>query len=293
MSSEIGGQGPISRVEKRAVKALRRHGIAMIPFSALIDDAGLWTELRAEAGAFVTSAEEALRARYGDRPAGQRAGRRGTKREARRARRGEQADQRKTKKYDFILRSSEIHSSSPPDALLRYALSDQLLGISNAYLGLKAKLAYADMWFTAPSPEDQNRVKSQRWHRDHIDPHIVKVFTYFADVDAASGALEYIRGSADGGPYGELWPWSEGDHYPPDGELERRVPAAARVSAEGPAGTVVLCDTGGFHRGGFARRPRITANFTYASPDSAAVKRVEAGDRVRAGLSPAALFALE
>src|SRR5262245_52621565 len=105
----------MSRVEKRAVKALRRHGIAMIRFSALIDDSELWTELGAEARAFVTTAEEALRARYGDRPAGERAGRRGTKREARRPRRGEQAHQRKTKKYDFILRSSEIHSPSPSD----------------------------------------------------------------------------------------------------------------------------------------------------------------------------------
>lgn len=184
---------------------------------------------------------------------------------------------------------------------LRYALSDQLLASSNSYLGLQSKLIYADKWYTVPIPENAERVKSQRWHRDHIDPHIVKVFTYFSDVDADAGPLEYVRGSAADGPYGDLWAWSaEGrpaDHYPPDGELERLVPPSACLGTEGPAGTIVLCDTGGFHRGGFGDKPRITSNFTYVSPASLAAsrskRRFEVDEEEMPGeLSPAARFAL-
>jgi hypothetical protein len=199
-------------------------------------------------------------------------------------------------KADFILRSSAIEGAAPSPAMLRYALSDQLLGISNAYLGLQAKLTYVDKWYTAPSPEDADRTKSQRWHRDHIDPHIVKVFTYFTDVDAGAGAIEYVCGSAPGGPYGDLWTARE-EHYPPDGELERRVPLSARVKAEGPTGTIVICDTGGFHRGGFGNRPRLTANFTYVSPDaltsSRTKRRFELCEQAPGPLSAAGRFALD
>ena len=267
----------MSPTQERALESLRRDGLAMVTFAELIEDPGLWAQLDQEVGGFISGAEQRIRDR-GEQPA--------PPKKPRKHREG------KVKKSDFIIRATEIQDRSPSAALLRYALSDQLLGISNAYLGLQSKLVYADAWYTVPSPEDAERRKSQRWHRDHIDSHIVKVFTYFSDVDADAGALEYVRGSAEGGPYGGLWPWSEGDHYPPAGELERLVPPSACVSAEGPSGTIVLCDTGGFHRGGFARRPRITANFTYASPSSAAVRKVEVEDQLRAGLSPDARFAL-
>jgi len=158
-----------------------------------------------------------------------------------------------------------------------------------------------DNWYTAPSPQEADRIASQRWHRDHIDRNIVKVFTYFSDVDAEAGATEYVRGSAAGGRHGDVWPWrpdeESGDQYPPTEELERRIPESDRVRAEGPVGTVVLCDTGGFHRGGFARKPRVTANFTYVSPAALASaltkRRFELPDALPQALSPAARFALD
>jgi hypothetical protein len=261
---------PLTPVQQRALESLRREGLAMVTFTDLIGDEELWAELAEEARAFVSGVKERPR-ELGDR-------------------KGQVA------KDDFIMRASKIQGPSPPPVLLRYALSDPLLGISNAYLGLRSKLTYVDMWYTAPSPGDADRVKSQRWHRDHIDPHIVKAFTYFSDVDGDAGALEYVRGSAPGGPYGELWASSKAEHYPPPGELERVVSPSASVRAEGPAGTIVICDTGGFHRGGFGRTPRITANLTYVSPSALeagrAKRRFEVGDWVPRELSPAAEFAL-
>jgi hypothetical protein len=261
---------PLTSVQEQALESLRRDGLAMVAFADLIGDQELWAGLAEETRGFASTAEERLR---------------------------ERGDDRTIKgKRDFIIRASELRGPSPPPVLLRYALSDQLLGISNAYLGLRSKLTYVDMWYTRPSPDDAERIKSQRWHRDHIDAHIVKAFTYFSDVDGDAGALEYIRGSAAGGPYGDLWASSKAEHYPPPGELERVVPPSASVSAEGPVGTIVICDTGGFHRGGFGRRARITANLTYVSPaalDAGRTKRrFEVGAGMPSGLSPAGEFAL-
>jgi hypothetical protein len=259
--------------QQAALDDLRRDGLAIVPFSQLIGDEGLWAQLSEGVRSFAAAAEEHLRERTG-----------GVR-----------------QKDAFIVRRKTLIGATPPPEALRYALSDQLLGVINAYLGMRSKLTYVDNWYTAPSPQDADRVASQRWHRDHIDPNIVKVFTYFSDVDAEAGATEYVRGSAAGGRHGDLWPWrpddESGDQYPPTDELERRIPASDRVIAEGPVGTVVLCDTGGFHRGGFARRPRVTSNFTYVSPASLASeltkRRFEVPDPLPDGLSPAARFALD
>ena len=99
---------------------------------------------------------------------------------------------------------------------------------------------------------------SQRWHRDPEDDHIVKMFIYFSDVDEEAGPFEYVRDSAAGGKYGDVFPWGQGHRYPSAEELEAAVDPDDRLTMTGPAGTVIFCDTAGFHRGGFARtKPRI------------------------------------
>jgi hypothetical protein len=259
--------------QRAALDALRRDGLAIVPFAQLVGDDALWQQLVEGAHSFVAAAEQQIRER-GDRF---------------------------KRKDDFILRRKALMGATPPPEALRFALSDQLLGVVNTYLGMRSKLTYVDNWYTAPSPQDADRIASQRWHRDHIDRNIVKVFTYFSEVDADAGATEYARGSAAGGRHGELWPWrpddESTDHYPPTEELERRIPGSDRVAAEGPVGTVVLCDTGGFHRGGFARKPRVTSNFTYVSPAALASeltkRRFELPEPLPEGLSPAARFALQ
>jgi phytanoyl-CoA dioxygenase PhyH len=269
---------PLTQTQQRVLESLRRDGLATVPFSELLGDEGLWAQLAEGARRFADPVERQIRGR--DDSGGTKPRKGGGKR----------------KKADFIVRASGGPGYRPPDALLRYALSDQLLAVGNAYLGEPSKLTYVDMWYTAPSPLEAGRNNSQRWHRDHIDPHIVKVFTYFSEVDADAGALEYVRGSATGGPNGAVWAWSTEDHYPPDGELERLIPPSDFLTAEGPAGTVVICDTGGFHRGGFGRTARITSNFTYVSPaavaDSRAKRRFEIDERMPPPQSSAARFAL-
>ncbi len=117
--------------------------------------------------------------------------------------------------------------------------------------------------FTVPYAVS-DRVASQRWHRDAEDEHVVKVFVYFSDVDEEAGPFEYVRSSSAGARHGELWSWSAGLRYPPPEEFEATVPVPDRLTMTGPAGTMIICDTGGFHRGGFARtKPRIVSVSSY------------------------------
>ena len=148
--------------------------------------------------------------------------------------------------------------------------SHRMLDIANTYLGLWSKLEYVDLWYSVPQPAEADRKASQRWHRDFNDQHLLKAFLYLVDVDEGTGPFEYVPGSAPGGRYADAWPWRPlGENYPPEGELEKRIPEDGIRTFVAPKGTMVFCNTSGFHRGGFAtQRPRVLATVTYSSPAS-------------------------
>ena len=135
-----------------------------------------------------------------------------------------------------------------------------------------SKLEYVDVWYSVPQPAAAERISSQRWHRDYNDKHLLKVFLYLVDVDEQMGPFQFVAGSQPGGAYEEAWGWQPlGQHYPTEAELEARVPREAVQTFTGPAGTLVFCNTAGFHRGGFSTtNPRVLATATYSSPASLA-----------------------
>jgi hypothetical protein len=238
----------LTAAQQRALDDLRARGIAITTFDELIGDQALWHELDGEMQQFVARAE-ALAPKL-PRP--------------------DRKDQFlirrwRPDKFGGVLDDPVIPSDSP---WLRFAASDTLLDVVNSYRGVYAKVLDLDNWFTVPFPEDYERVASQRWHRDPEDLHVVKCFLYFSDVDEEAGPFEYAAGSAGGGRYGDLWPWGVDDMwYPPVEELEAKIPASDRLTLTGARGTLILCDTSGFHRGGHARsNPRILATHTYVSP---------------------------
>jgi phytanoyl-CoA dioxygenase PhyH len=243
----------LNEVQQRAVESLRADGIAVVPFSELFDDA-FWVELEADIARFVSEKSEMLRD-LGPRPA---------------------------KKEEFIVRRFFIkrEGSKPTFSLdspwLRLALSETVLDIVNAYREQLTTLYYLDNWFTVPFTGADKRIASQRWHRDPEEAHVTKVFLYFSDVDEESGPFEYVKGSPAGNRYGAFEPWGEGTKHPDEDELNRATAAEDRVTLTGPAGTMILCDTGGFHRGGFARtKPRILYASTYVSRSTGRDRRYE------------------
>jgi hypothetical protein len=256
------------------VEKLRTEGYAVIPFPELIRDPEAWTELDAEAVQFITETEaELAREREG----------------------GESALRRRPGK-EFVVRkyAYDVHLGLD-DPWLRLGLNKRLLDVANTYLGMWTKLEYIDVWYTPPADESE-RKSSQRWHRDFNDRHLLKAFLYLVDVDEETGPFEYVPRSAPGSELDHLWPWRPlGDNYPPDDELAAKIEGKS-ISFVAPKGTVIFCNTSGFHRGGFASgKPRALATVTYSSPASLASlteRNYEFGSDAANGLGPEQRFAL-
>jgi hypothetical protein len=245
----------LAEPQRQALEALRERGIFVTTFMDLVADAELWRELQADMDDYVGRA------------------RRQTPRLATVIGKPRHKDEFLIRRWGGVVDDPPIDPESP---WLRFVASDRLLDVVNSYRGVYTKLVGLDNVYTVPFKKSGARVASQRWHRDPEDLHVVKCFLYFSDVDEESGPFEYVQGSAGDGPYGDLWRWgttwrdergNEEHWYPPTEELEAKVPESDRLRLTGPKGTMILCDTSGFHRGGYARtKPRVLSIHTYVSP---------------------------
>jgi hypothetical protein len=240
-------QPTLDPVQQRVLEGLRDEGYAVVPFAELVPDAAVWDELEADAERFRTETEAGLAAE----------------------REGRESALRRRAGKEFVVRKYSYGTElGLEDPWLRLGADPRLLDLANAYLGMWSKLEYVDVWFTPPVDESERR-SSQRWHRDFNDRHLLKAFLYLVDVDEETGPFEYVPHSAPGGELDELWPWRPlGENYPPEDEFAKRIDGRS-VTFTAPKGTLIFCNTSGFHRGGFARgKPRVLATFTWDSPAS-------------------------
>jgi hypothetical protein len=227
----------LTAVQERVLGELERQDYAVVAFSDLVSEPAL-KEISDDAGGFAAGA-----------------GRAGAR------------DEHKDYLVRRYARGETIAVDSP---WLAACLSPSLLDLANAYLHMWSKLEYVDFWYSVPLPADSERIQSQRWHRDFDDRHLLKAFLYLVDVDEGTGPFEFVAGSARGGALAAFYPWyplSPAD--PSHAEFDRAVNPEEVRTFTAPAGTLVLCNTSGFHRGGFATaKPRVLATATYCSPAS-------------------------
>jgi hypothetical protein len=243
------GSGPpeLDDVQRVVLERLREEGYATMPFTEVVPDLGVWQELEADAARFAAETEAGLA----------------------REREGGDSELRRRAGKEFLVRKySWDVELGLDDPWLRLGTNPRLLALANAYLGMWSKLEYVDVWYTAPAGGDE-RKSSQRWHRDFNDRHLLKAFLYLVDVDEDTGPFEYVPRSAPGGELDRLWPWRPlGENYPPEDEFAKSVNGRS-VTFTAPKGTIIFCNTSGFHRGGFARRKaRLLATLTWDSPAS-------------------------
>jgi hypothetical protein len=250
----------LNSLQQRLVEQLYSTGVAMCHFDELIQDRELWHNLSAQVSKFSCCDEVQAVIRR------------------------QQLDFEK--QHDFRGSAHYIITKYPQDrkslipasnTLLNFSLNPLILDVVNSYLGMWSKLIYFDMWYTLPLRTEQ-RFLSQRWHRDPEDRRKIRTFLYFSEVDTDSGAMEYLSGSHFGGPFENVFRWEGplGIPYPPDGEVERQIPASQNVILKGPPGTLIFCDTAGFHRGGISRTaPRILATSAFVTPASLHRQRYE------------------
>ena len=172
----------------------------------------------------------------------------------------------------------------PESPIVQLAMHAQLRGLIEQYVHMHLRLHDFNVWLNLPSGGE--RQLSQRWHRDEPDDrHILKAFIYLRDVPAGAGPLAYVR-ARTGRP-------SARPSSPPPGTgtaTGSRTTSSSRPSAPssslsipGPAGTIVVTDTRGYHRGGWAvDQERLVMMALYASRTSRKRRLIRPGPGIDA-----------
>ena len=173
-----------------------------------------------------------------------------------------------TKPYLVQFLDAERPVIEPGGLLAMTALEPGIKSIADAYYGMRIRVADINIWRNLPSSHAP--VSSQLWHRDQPDDYLVlKMFVYLEDVTEGAGPLSYVKGTHGKGdrrwrPQGTLFDGHNIRAH--DTDMEREVPESRRPRFTGPAGTVVLSDTIGWHKGGRATTtPRLLFHVLFAS----------------------------
>ena len=234
----------LDETQRGIVDSLDREGYVTLPFTELFDEE-TWKGIEAQGAAFVAETERTIAE-------------------------GGSGKVRAGKEFVVRAHSFEGATLAAEDPWFAACASHRLLDVANAYLRLWAKLSYVDLWYTAQQPAGDERVASQNWHVDFDDRHLLKAFVYLSDVGTGHGPFEYVPGSQPGGRHHDVRPWVPmGYGRVDDADVAQSVPAEEIASFTGPKGTLILCNTSGLHRGGFATAgPRVLATATYCSPAS-------------------------
>lgn len=150
------------------------------------------------------------------------------------------------RRYDF----AEDTIVQSPDAL-RLAADPTLRAIAGAYLRCDPLLDFMHMWWSVavsnPSRAEEVRDRSaaaQLYHWDLPKIAFLKVFVYLTDVTNATGPHCFVRGSHRKRPKA-----LQGDGRVSDQAIANHFPARDQLELTGPAGTILVADTKGFHRG--------------------------------------------
>ena len=156
----------------------------------------------------------------------------------------------------------------------RLVLDPKIIDVANSYIGMFTNFYILMLNVTVPVGHDAKTIISQRWHRDHEDKKLCKLFLYLNDVDEQAGPFIYVPYSKYETKWGTIFPQQVPKGvYPRDGEVEKIIPAGEIKKMTGMAGTLLWCDTSGLHKGGHAfskERLMLTAGYrtrASASPD--------------------------
>ena len=168
-------------------------------------------------------------------------------------------------KKDYVVNLVKCPHGVPVDSpLLNVALDEKLLEIVSSYLGFWPCLYSIAAWLNFPV--DAPASKSQLWHRDPEDLQTVKVFIYLVDVDAHCGPFTYIPKTHPFGAEATNARKLGKQRRIPDESMRHVFPTTLWRVCTGPANTMILADTLGYHRGGKPTAgQRVLITFTYTS----------------------------
>jgi len=115
-----------------------------------------------------------------------------------------------------------------------------VLDAVSAALGAKPKITYMAAWWSIPHPGEPRQ--AENFHRDVDDWRFIKLFVYLTDVDESSGPHSFVRGS-------HLSPALRRIQRYSDSAVDEAFGTERTVVFTGPAGSSILENTYGLHRG--------------------------------------------
>ena len=159
----------------------------------------------------------------------------------------------------FLVKHQDKQEYHESDPLLRLAATRSMLDAVAEVAGEPCRLLSAEIWQILPDCATRPREWSHNWHRDPEYDPCVKVMLFFRDVTEEAGPFEYVAGSRN--RFEKLCPRGR---YADQSAVAEHIPAEDVRRFVCEAGTVLLCNTAGIHRGGYTRgRPRLNAVWTY------------------------------
>jgi hypothetical protein len=134
------------------------------------------------------------------------------------------------------------------------AFEPTILQIVQGVLGTMPIHVQSNAWWTFPlagvpgdTLERAQKRDAQWFHQDMEFIDFVKVFVYLSDVDMSNGPHVYVRGSAD--DYEERLPGIQVSRRVSDEEISSAFGPDRIASNTGPAGTILIANTRGYHKG--------------------------------------------
>ena len=159
----------------------------------------------------------------------------------------------------FLVKHQDEQHYRESDPLLRLAVSRSMLDAVAEVAGEPCRLLSAEIWHILPDCATRPREWSHNWHRDPECAPCVKAMLFMRDVTEESGPFEYVVQSHN--RFAELSPPGR---YADQSAVDVEVPTADKRRFLCEAGTVLIANTAGIHRGGYTQgRPRLNAVWTY------------------------------
>lgn len=130
------------------------------------------------------------------------------------------------------------------DASRSVILDDTFLALAQGYLGMCPVLDHIGMWQSFPFGGMSKAEAAQMYHYDMDRLKFVKFLIYLTDVSPENGPHCYVQGSQGRKPADLLL-----DSRKTDEQIEKHYGNDRQIEILGEAGTVMMVDTSGFHKG--------------------------------------------
>lgn len=142
-----------------------------------------------------------------------------------------------------------------------------LVSIVGDYLRVVPRLTILGLWHSSHKFDEPNGQGAQMYHFDLGQPGWLNFFLYLSDVTPESGPHAYVKGSHRRDREGAHLR-ARGIQRIPDEDIERAYGKERIAEICGPAGTMFLADTRGFHKGVKPRTAdRLIFQSSYANSD--------------------------